>query len=375
VDSAINSLGNWYNGTISVISFGVESFLTLSLTAMIVIIMGVVLFFSVLLYFLFPKTRKRSLAMVSIFVAALLVFALLVDKKIWLIRQELYRSGNGPEKSFSGRYLFNFAEVEKGLENIFEDFTLLVEPQHEAIDYIFIRSDFPVSERIHVAVIDLLCPGLKICITPEIGKKMFTSQFAEKYNCIVAINGEAGKSPFADNEDTNDPHAHPKLGIWSGNWIAKGKPVLLADTAYRPFMSFDKNNKAKYFQAKIEDRSFTPEKYNTIWGRFDMLVNGQIFPMHNDLLQPRTGMGINEGGNKLVLLVADGRRSGYSLGLDSATTAKIMRLFGVTDAMFCDQGGSSCMYLKSRDGLASVPSDGVGNERPVYSHFGVAVKE
>ncbi len=62
------------------------------------------------------------------------------------------------------------------------------------------------------------------------------------------------------------------LGEWTGNWIVKNKPVLLEDSDKRPFLSFDQHNHARYFKASIVDTVLSDEKYNTIWGRFDILA-------------------------------------------------------------------------------------------------------
>ena len=81
-------------------------------------------------------------------------------------------------------------------------------------------------------------------------------------------------------------------------------------------------------------------------------------------------MGINAEGTRLILMIVDGRQSGYSVGLDLKKAAAVLKLFGTDHAMRCDQGGSSAMYLDSISGIVSRPSD--GKERPTYTHFGIA---
>lgn len=257
----------------------------------------------------------------------------------------------------------------KKIRAALHDVRVMIDREAPGVQYIGIRRSGSKPFQLHLAVIDLTTPGLQIEINREkLAKKTFTTSFAEQYNCVVAINGEAGVSP-ADGVP---------LGRWTGNWIAQGKPVLLADSADRPFLSFDRENKARYYRAEIVDTAVAEEKFNTIWGRFDLLVDGKAVMDTEtddtaDVLYPRTIMGIDRAGGQLFLLVADGRQSGYSLGLKLADAARLLAAIGAYNAMSCDQGGSSCMYLKTRNGLVNGPSD--GHERPVYSHFGISLKK
>jgi hypothetical protein len=39
--------------------------------------------------------------------------------------------------------------------------------------------------------------------------------------------------------------------------------------------------------------------------------------------------------------------------------------------MLCDEGGSSCFYIKKFNGIVNSPSD--GEERATYTHFGITL--
>lgn len=83
---------------------------------------------------------------------------------------------------------------------------------------------------------------------------------------------------------------------------------------------------------------------------------------HLTALNPRTAVGFNADATKVVLLVVDGRASGFSVGVVSKVLADIMRETGCTEAMNFDGGGSSELY--SIDfGVRNRPSD--GRERAV----------
>jgi hypothetical protein len=76
---------------------------------------------------------------------------------------------------------------------------------------------------------------------------------------------------------------------------------------------------------------------------------------------PRTIAGISNTGD-LVLVAADGRRPGYSVGLDFVEEAQVMRALGARDAVNLDGGGSTGITIG--DQLVNRPSDSTG-ERPI----------
>jgi exopolysaccharide biosynthesis protein len=85
-------------------------------------------------------------------------------------------------------------------------------------------------------------------------------------------------------------------------------------------------------------------------------------------------MGLNEDGTYLYLMIVDGKKPDHSVGLTFRNCAEMLRSLGATNAMGCDQGGSSCMYVKSLGGIVNRPADSEGIERPIYSHFGISFK-
>ena len=235
---------------------------------------------------------------------------------------------------------------------------------NEAIDLITIQQASPNSVAF-IAIVDLKHPSVKVKVTPEKKHKYLTSEFAKENNCVLAINGEAGESMAMDCE----------LGEWSGNWISDGNVVMMADTKKRPFIGFSKKtNRANYSVESVVDTVMNNDKYNAIWGRFDILVDNEILSLENDNPYARTVMGTNADGTLLYLMIVDGKRPDYSEGLTYHNCADILRLLGASNAMACDQGGSSCMYLEPMGGIINRPADSDGYERPIYSHFGISMK-
>ncbi len=99
---------------------------------------------------------------------------------------------------------------------------------------------------------------------------------------------------------------------------------------------------------------------------------------------PRTAVGIAAGGRRVLLVVIDGRQSGWSAGATLEQTAVLLRALGAREALNLDGGGSSAMALASGVGrdaalasaatgrVVSRPSDaggerGVGNALAVLS--------
>lgn len=83
---------------------------------------------------------------------------------------------------------------------------------------------------------------------------------------------------------------------------------------------------------------------------------------HLTALNPRTAVGYDASGTKLVLLVVDGRTA-ISQGCVSRVLADIMREVGCSEAMNFDGGGSSTMYVQPLGGVVNHFSD--ASERSV----------
>lgn len=99
---------------------------------------------------------------------------------------------------------------------------------------------------------------------------------------------------------------------------------------------------------------------------------------------PRTAIGLADDDKTLVILVADGRRKGWSDGLTTHELAERMLALGCRDAINLDGGGSSTLVMKTPDGehaVINIPSDGstapfpLSIERSVPYVLGVKIKK
>lgn len=94
---------------------------------------------------------------------------------------------------------------------------------------------------------------------------------------------------------------------------------------------------------------------------------------------PRTIVGLNEAGDRLWLVVADGRQPGWSIGASSDDIVDLFRQLGATQVMSMDGGGSATMVARGPAGplLLSRPihTRVPGRQRPLGNHIGVFVEE
>lgn len=105
-----------------------------------------------------------------------------------------------------------------------------------------------------------------------------------------------------------------------------------------------------------------------------MLVNDNVAQSsESKTFHPRTAVGVTKDGKRVFILLADGRRKGYSNGLSYADMVTIFKKLGAYDALNLDGGGSSCFSINAGRGKFAPlnrPSDKSG-ERAVPN--GIAV--
>jgi hypothetical protein len=99
-----------------------------------------------------------------------------------------------------------------------------------------------------------------------------------------------------------------------------------------------------------------------VWTAGEDFIPSQISPR-----DPRTAVGQRRDG-KIVLVVVDGRRSGYSVGLTNFELAQALVRLGAVTASALDSGGSSTMAFDGQ--LLNRPSDPSG-ERAVAESLSI----
>lgn len=266
-------------------------------------------------------------------------------------------SAPSPRRALS----FDLDSVRKSLLDTFGEVDVDATVCDDATDSVQLHFHAPLA-RAYLAIVDLQRPGLEVALGTDLVTKTLTSTFAQKERCFVAVNGEAGMSPFPRSG----------LGHWTGHFVQQGKVLLREqDGNPRPFLSFDRQNHASFRAMAASDRAVPKDAWNVIWGRMDAILGGEVQLADWGNRQPRTAMGIDATGRRLYLLVVDGRQPRFSMGFTRGEVGMLLKLFGAHDAMLCDEGGSSCLYLDALGGIVNIPSDNQGQERTTYTHFGI----
>ena len=321
------------------------------------------LFFFKKIFFLNSTEKTTTLWWISFVLAGIpIVFAVILDARAELQKEEdqLLSSNIVPVVEVAKDSLYStavsFDNIQIGDLGAPVVKTIWAKPGIEVFQLNFQNPNAFVV----LAIADL--KTFSIELDTAVTKKELTSQFAKRFQCEIAINGEAGTTPGDDCP----------LGQWTGNYVVKGAALKMEDSDKRPFMSFSKEGKGIYSTDRDVVKQLTADMYNVIWGRFDLILNGVEAIDTRDHSQekpyPRTVIGIDQTGTKVFMLVADGRKPQHSRGLTMKECAAVLLPYGCYNAMACDQGGSSCMYVE-KFGIVNRPAD--GGERRVYTHFGL----
>lgn len=106
------------------------------------------------------------------------------------------------------------------------------------------------------------------------------------------------------------------------------------------------------------------------------LLTGGKITIQDRQVHPRTAVGTNAAGNKLFMVVVDGR-SRQSVGMTMVQLARLMRDIGSSDAVNFDGGGSTTMVVRepgaAKTRVINRPSD--GSQRAVANGLGVLLKD
>ncbi len=166
-----------------------------------------------------------------------------------------------------------------------------------------------------------------------------TSEIAEYYNAVFAINGDY--YGFRD----------------SGIVIRNG--VLFRDDGVRQGLAIYSDGSMQIYDEKTitGDELLAAGVWNTLSFGPALVDDGAVIEgidqieidtnIGNHSVQgshPRTGLGVIDN-NHFVFIVVDGRSKGYSKGVTLPEFAEIFRDLGATEAYNLDGGGSATMYF------------------------------
>jgi hypothetical protein len=225
----------------------------------------------------------------------------------------------------------------------------------------------------HIVEIDLRQKGLSFLVTPGDPKAELplrartTSGFLDEFDLQLAINGD-GFTPW---ESSGPLTSYPKAGDpVRPNGLAASRGVLYAPQAGSgPTLYLSRTNKMRF-------NAMDGRLHNAISGDRMLIERGVVADGLPGQAEPRTAVGLDRRGRKLILIVVDGRQGGTSQGATLGELARILLDHGAYYAMNLDGGGSSTLVMQGPDGEPQVLNSPIdnnlrGRERPVGNHLGI----
>lgn len=239
----------------------------------------------------------------------------------------------------------------------------------------------PRRIMLHVVTIDLTTPNLKFLVTPgtpstdnkEI-KARTTSNFVREFGVQLAINGSF--LPFYERSPWNYyPRVGDRVNIL-GQAISNGNIYSPGEKIWTVLCIAPDNS------VKIQAEKCTEGTVQGVSGNRRLVDHGVPVPLDSALkptFRPCTAVGVNEAGNKLWLVVVDGRQPFYSEGVNLAQLIDIFIELGVYTALNLDGGGSSTL-VTTIDGEPKVLNAPIHTripmrQRPVANHLGIYVSD
>ncbi|HAY84194.1 MAG TPA: hypothetical protein DCY42_04510, partial [Chloroflexi bacterium] len=251
------------------------------------------------------------------------------------------------------------------------------EQLYKGVTYIKeVRTD-PRDMVIHILKINVARGGIRPLVTPPDRPKSdqpynarTTSEFAKKFKLQLAING-GGFRPWYDYKLFYFPHSGDKVSPL-GTTISENFSFNASEDQELPLLMFGGTRPVEigYIASKAE---------YAVSGTRLLVDNGEITEgLDSRKLAPRTTAGVDKKGQTLIIVIVDGRQSGYSKGITLKEIAQILLENGAERALELDGGGSSTLVL-NRDGNPVVLNSPVhrgipGIERPVATHIGFSIK-
>ena len=237
--------------------------------------------------------------------------------------------------------------------------------------------------RLFVAEVDLSNPKVRLRVAPGgpdpdgPGQWQTTlmqpTRIAAREKMDLVVNGDFFRARgVKDAEGTNSAFRASQWSSVRGPAVTDGK-AWSTGASNQPCLVVRKDGKAAI---KMMSHA-SPDDWEVMAGNTMLVENGVLVPHQNKVRHPRTALGLDAKGTKLILLVVDGRKPGVAIGMSyDELAAELIRL-GCRQALNLDGGGSSVMALRNAERsdyrILNEPTD--GRERAVANALGVIVKK
>lgn len=228
---------------------------------------------------------------------------------------------------------------------------------------------------VHIIAIDLKKTEIKPFVTPpqlnltnRTNLAITTSNFIEKFNLQLAVNA----SFFYPFKEQTPWDYYPKTGETVnaiGESIANNIVYGNSKSKWN-VLCFAKNN-----LVKILNQKQCPQKtVQGITGRDILVLNGKIKINYKTPPYARTVAATNKEGDRLWLIVVDGKQPFYSEGITLQELAEIAINLGADSALNLDGGGSTTLAISNGSDVqilnAPIHNKIPMNERPIANHLG-----
>ncbi len=254
---------------------------------------------------------------------------------------------------------------------------------NEPLPGIFIHSETRTNPptRLFVAEVNLTNPKIHLRVAnggpdPDSSGKWETTlleptKIAAREKFDFVINGDFfAAQAVKDAEGTNSGYRAGQWSLAEGPAMTDGK-VWSTSTNARPCLVVHKNH-----SVTIETlTSPADDDWEVIGGNVILVRDGLVVPHQSQVRHPRTVVGMDKTGSKLIVLVVDGRKPGIAVGMSYDELAAEMVRLGCQDALNLDGGGSSVMAVResttNKFRILNEPTD--GRERAVVNVLGISV--
>lgn len=247
----------------------------------------------------------------------------------------------------------------------------------------FARST-PRPNTIHIVTIDLTAPGIGVLVTPgkpngwdkQTGqpyelRAQTTSDFVKEFKLQLAINGSFF-GPFRENGPLDYyPHNGEPVSVF-GQVISNGNSYSSSQSD-STVLCFAPDNRVQIRRESCEKSAVQALSGGDVFVDGGKPVVLKDNPTKNDLY-PRTAVAIDKSGEKLWLIIVDGRQAKYSEGMTLPELTDIVMELGAYKALNLDGGGSTTLVVADSGGTRSLNSPIHTRipmrQRPIANHLG-----
>jgi exopolysaccharide biosynthesis protein len=242
----------------------------------------------------------------------------------------------------------------------------------------------PNQHVVHALRVDLTDPDIQLRTTPRVPSNyqpntretigLTVSDFLVNNQLQAAVNAN-----FFSSQGYYPP-AGTAFNV-HGLQIDRGTNVsTVTSSSQAATLIFSPSNTVTLIPNNFPQKPLT-NAYTAVTGEIALVLNGTNRMTRDFDVQPRTVFGVSADRRYLYLIAIDGRQPGYSDGATLYECGQWLLLYGASDGINMDGGGSTVLAIANSTGApvrlnssSAVAGDPAGRERVVGSHLGVYAK-